>query len=523
MPFIATAGFNSQIDAALSSASTQMLLPVAGAANLIARLAGNFSYLQIQDGLSYEIVRANSVVGQLVSIVRGVDGTAVSAFPRGASVSFVMGPSSVAALSGGGGAPGVPIDLTLSSTNIATALINGALTDTQALPAVFNVTVPQVSITGPGVTGVYPNFVVPAGGGNPSIVGDANLTINGIDGGTATAFPVAFGLSENWVDQYGFGSVAMGSSNNNLAPAISVMAFGGVTSPNTGSGVISGIALSATGRVFGVEVQSLPNGTFTNSTINVTNGRVTSVTAGVGGGGSVQSVAPGAGIAVTGTPNINPVVQLLASGVIAGNYANVAIDTFGRITSVPISFDPVSVVSSPTVGVSIISTSPGARQISIATATSSTQGLVEFADNTQLTSFASGVAASPADFRSMLNDTGLTVTQLFNSGGIGGAALTHVAASINIAGPHAFALITAQVQFLDPGLGAGLEHNARFAAGIYVNGAPVIVTDEFPGGLKSLSITIPNATGLVEVRTSTPTIGELVAGAVSVACLNPIP
>lgn len=524
MAFVATAGFNAETDATLSSGAVRMLLVLADANELAARLGvGGFTYLQIQDGLSYEIVRATLVQGNLVSIDRAIDGTSASAFPRGSCVSFVMGPSSVAAIGGGGGGGGG--NLTLASTNPNTALINGASSQTLALPGPFNITVPQVSLTGAGVSGSYPNFVIAGSGGAPSITTDVNLTINGVLAGNATAFPMTIGIGENWANRYGFGSFDGAVSNNDAPPAVGLTPYSGVTSPNTGLGVISGLALNRSGRVFGVEVQTLPNGSFSNATVVVANGRISSVSAGGGGGGggSVTSVASGNGILITGVPTVSPVVNIAPSGVVAGTYGGVTIDNLGRFTAVPLNFDPVSVINSPTVGVTINATSPGVRQLTIASATSSTQGLVEFADNTQLSSFSSGVAIAPADFRTMLNATGRTVTQSFTGGGLGGTGLTNVAASVNIAGPHEVVLINASVQYLDPSLGAGLESTVPFAAGIYVNGAAVAGTDSFPGGLKTLSALVLAGTGLVEIRTTTPSVGQLVTGVVSAICLNAIP
>ena len=522
MAFIATAGFNANLGASLSSSATQLFLSVADAADLMVRLAGNFTYLAVQDGLSYEIVRANSVTGQLVAIDRGIDGTPVSAFPRGACVGFVMGPSSVLAIGGGGGGGG---NLTLASTNTTTALINGGLSATLPIPGPFNITVPQVSLTGAGVSGTYPNFVIAGSGGAVSFTADVNFNVNGVFAGSANSFPITLGLVENWAQRYGFGSYNNSISNNDAPPSIAVTPFSGVSTPSTGLGIISGIATNRSGRIFGVEVQTLPNGSFANATVVVANGRISSVSAGGGGGGggSVTSVSSGAGILITGTPAIAPVVNIAPSGVAAGSYGGVDIDNLGRFTAVPLNFDPVSVINSPSVGVTINTTSPGVRQLTIATATSSTQGLVEFADNTQLSTFSSGVAIAPSDFRTMLNATGRTVTQSFTGGGLGGTGLTNVAASVNIAGPHEFVLINASVQYLDPSLGAGLESTVAFAAGIYVNGAAVAGTDSYPGGLKTLSALVLAGTGLVEIRTTTPSIGQLVSGVVNAICLNAIP
>jgi hypothetical protein len=66
---------------------------------------------------------------------------------------------------------------------------------------------------------------------------------------------------------------------------------------------------------------------------------------GGGGAGSVTSVAVGAGLTLTGNPAVNPTISITNTGVVAGNYGGVDINTRGQIVAVPASFNPISILT----------------------------------------------------------------------------------------------------------------------------------------------------------------------------------
>lgn len=100
-------------------------------------------------------------------------------------------------------------------------------------------------------------------------------------------------------------------------------ASGGIGYVNVQTPVFTGIGVSIVG--------TYPNYTFT-------------VTAG-GGTGTVTSVTAGAGITVTGTPSVAPTVAITNTGVVAGTYGGIVINSRGQITSVPATLNPVSVIA----------------------------------------------------------------------------------------------------------------------------------------------------------------------------------
>lgn len=97
-------------------------------------------------------------------------------------------------------------------------------------------------------------------------------------------------------------------------------------------------------------------------------------------GGTVTSVGAGPGLNITGTPTVNPTVNMNASGVAAGNYGGVVINVRGIIEAVPVTFDPVSIVSG--VGPINVNRTDDAVEITIDDAAPGVKGAVILSDPT---------------------------------------------------------------------------------------------------------------------------------------------
>lgn len=99
-----------------------------------------------------------------------------------------------------------------------------------------------------------------------------------------------------------------------------------------------------------------------------------------GAGGTVVSVGAGPGLTITGSPTVNPVVNLNASGVVPGTYGGVVINARGIIEAVPVGFDPVSVVNAA--APLVASRLGGTVSLSITDAAVGVKGAVELTDDT---------------------------------------------------------------------------------------------------------------------------------------------
>ncbi len=154
------------------------------------------------------------------------------------------------------------------------------------------------------------------------------------------------------------------------------VALGGGVTALSGLGLATAYATGATGYVnvpapafVGVGVTI--SGTWPNITFTVTAG---------GGAGTVTSVAAGAGITVTGTPAINPTVAITNTGVVAGVYGGVDINSRGQIAAVPATFNPVSIVN-VTAPIAVLRTGD-AVALSITAAAVDVVGAVSLVDHT---------------------------------------------------------------------------------------------------------------------------------------------
>lgn len=486
MAFEPLYGFQTELTAAITAGDLALPVPLADAVYLggIFQL-GDFSYLQISDGVNYEIVQVLSIgPGAFINVSRAQEGTNAAAFPTGTCIRFIWTANGIASISGGGGGGTV------------TAVTGSGLAQVSGGPAVFNVDVDAPNFVGVGIniTGAYPNltWTAAASSGVQSVIPGTDIQISGLPTNPVVGLPLS------------------------LASGV-----------HTGPGYCSGIQISSGGRV--EDVDFLPvsaDGIYANATVTVSSGRISSIVAGGGGGGgTVQSVTAGAGITISGTPTVNPIVSISNTGVVAGTYEGVQINSRGQIAALPLGFGPTSQIITVTPAVSIGAPSTGVKQIDVAAATTSLAGVVELADVAEATNFTvNNRALTPLGFKEALNSVGNVVTAYgFSGPGPAGPALANVVQSIGFPACDSIQ-ITADVSFLDPALGAGNEHDVPFAMNVYVNGSPIFGSPTIPGGYRSASAIVnAGVGGTIELRTTTPVGVQVVQGRVSYVALSNIP
>lgn len=187
----------------------------------------------------------------------------------------------------------------------------------QAILATIGPITSTVQITGGGIAAVTNpsgnnwNVTVPA----PAFSGTGGVEITG-------AWPnLAFNFVPNDCcgDEEGAGTVGITSmEGSGIATAYAAAGVGyvAVTPPN-----FTGVGVTITG--------AWPNYTFT-----------------VAGGtaGTVTSVSVGGGLTLTGSPTLNPTISITNTGVVAGTYGGVGINSRGQITAVPVGFNPLSTI-----------------------------------------------------------------------------------------------------------------------------------------------------------------------------------
>lgn len=242
------------------------------------------------------------------------------------------------------------------------------------------------------------------------------------DGTTSSAFPIGSCIRFIW-NQEGIAAIASGTPLNLVGTGITTATF---TGPNTwtintpvpvingtlpievlgsyplwdvefaatnsgcccncsGSGTGGNVTLTGTGAAFVTGVSPVYNidvpipvligtgtvtvtGTYPNYTIN-----------GTGGGGSgVNSVTGSAKILIGGTM-INPVVQLLPTGVSAGYYNGITLDSYGTVTTINPLYIPLVNVISTTPDPLTVNIIGDVVELAVNSATQTTEGVVKLA------------------------------------------------------------------------------------------------------------------------------------------------
>lgn len=283
------------------------------------------TYLSIRAAGLVELIKVVAVNGTMLTVERGQGGTTPNAFPVGSIVQYEV---TVEAILEQIPAVGLP---TFYGGGIVDVEYDAELNELYIYG-----TVPSL-MSGPGIDilGQWPSYQINA---------------------VAT--------EGNCCDCSGSGGGGGGSG------AITEIVTNGTTmgSYRTGDTVyITQEELQLTG-LFGIEV----TGSWPSYEIAYTGGG--------SGGGSVESVAVGAGLVLTGSPTINPTISMANTGVIAGNYGNIVINARGQITSVPATLNPVSVVTAGTnIGVTRLG---DAVTLNVPNAAVGVRGAIALADET---------------------------------------------------------------------------------------------------------------------------------------------
>ena len=279
----------------------------------------NTSYFAIRSGGRSEVVRVIGVVGDALEVIRHQSGTAADAFPLGAVVEYIVTADGI-------------IQMIATTPNNVTIAGQGLLSVTEGSPNQFTLNVPIPMFTGENgidVLGTYPNIrfaYTPAEG-------------NCCGGGTTEG-----GIGDGITDIVGEGLVTAFINGSQATVRVTAPTF------NSGSNI-------------------LVTGAWPSYTISAT-----------AGSGTVASVGVGAGLTLTGSPSVNPVLSITSTGVAAGTYGGVGINARGQITNVPAGFNPVSVIAAGSnVTVSRVSDT---ATISVADADVGVKGVVELADET---------------------------------------------------------------------------------------------------------------------------------------------
>ena len=188
----------------------------------------------------------------------------------------------------------------------------------------------SVSTVGMSQSGLVTSVALTASNPGVVITGSPITSAGTISIGLGTISGLFAGTYGNiFVDSYG--RIAAISTPSTYVASVAATGSNGVSvtgGPVTTSGTFA-ISLTNTG---------VSAGTYSLSTITVdTAGRIVSASAGTAGSGSVTSVvvSPGTGIAVSGSPITTAgtlTISVAASGVAAGNYSNLIVDSTGRIT-----------------------------------------------------------------------------------------------------------------------------------------------------------------------------------------------
>jgi hypothetical protein len=216
-----------------------------------------------------------------------------------------------------------PPTLNITGAGIASAATSGDN---------VTITVPPPTFTGDGIqiSGDYPalNFTITAD--------DTNCC--GGSGGSG---------SSGITSLYGYGIAAVTQNGSTASITVPAPSF---TSPNS-SVTIGG---------------SWPNMTFEASTSS---------------SGTVTSVTAGAGVTVTGNPNVNPTISLSATGVTPGTYGAMVVNAYGQITSLDSAFDPPSTI---TATAPLVATRTGdTLALTISAAEEGVPGVAPLADSTE--------------------------------------------------------------------------------------------------------------------------------------------
>lgn len=389
-------GLQGTLVAILSSGSTVMLTNNSLSGSIAETFVNGVdtTYLALAVNGAYEIVKVIAVSGNALSIERAQDGTEASPFPIGATIEFIM-PSSAIIEEIESGDPIVDISITGQGLALVTEPTPGDF--------VVNVVPPNFEgDNGISIVGAWPDILITYSQQDNECCGDQDGS-----GGTGITSISFGGIVDGFVD----------GSNASIS----------VTSPTFSSGP-------------GIQF----DGTWPNYTVST-----------IGGDGTVTIVNEGAGISITGAPNVNPTVNIANTGVVPGTYGDIEVNSRGQIVSLGAGFNPISSIT-PTEPINAIRTG-GDVAISVDAAAIGVLGVVALADETDPFNPADNVnAATPAVVAQALS--ALVLPQINGASAyIGEADADYVntisgsAVAINIAAGEK-AIVYAEVTMLDPAL-----------------------------------------------------------------------
>lgn len=468
-------GFNSVLVYPITEASTYVEVSVTDASNVANYLTdpSDFLFLEVINSLGTyqpvsEIIKVTSVLiagatGRLVC-ERAQEGTTALSFPAGCFVRHVLAPSAITSFQ----------PITIEATGLT---VNGGSSAVLAPGGTATLAAPVPTITGAGgatVTGVWPNLEVSAAA--VEIVAGFGLTSNKIQTGGTTEYEIT--ETPRWMANYSFcGATVNADATAPITPA--------TFTPN---GTIEGLALDTAGNVIGVKTRTFPNGTYSRSTITVSDGRITSIEQGAP---SDFSVLGASGRTVVTAPLADAwQVDLAPSGVNPGSYGPFQIDQFGRVTAATGGTFVTQVQGSGAIQVSTVGST---ASVSVAVGSEVQYGVVQLATKAD-TMDSIGTGAVQAQFlRDAVEAMGGVAGPPVTAGALAGPANAHVIATATPPPDTQHALIIGQTYNPTP-----------HSVSIYVGGVLQVSIPSNSDNCKTVIAYVSSA-ALVELRSTEAT------------------
>lgn len=336
---------------------------------------GDWTYLRLESGANVEVVKVTSVTGNILTVVRSIDGTGPYAYAVGTELRYYLPQQGVVDIVN---ANYVGANITITGAGATTVLESPVNT--------FVVTTPVPTFTGEGGAIVTGNLV--------------------------TGFTIA--LEPN------IAACCSGGTGTGTGTGVQSVVGGGIASANSAAGIVTLTVqppnfMGAGGMVV---TGSWPNFTFTQG-----------APAGVG---TVTSVTASDGLAYTGVAISSVNIVMSNTAVVAGTYGGIAINTRGQITAVPVTLNPVSII---TAGAGLTYARVGdAVTLTPVLAAIAVPGIVDLADHTvPLSVLDTNSAVTPALLAAVLDTiTGPTLQNYDSYIGEAIGVYTNVLATTNI-------------------------------------------------------------------------------------------
>lgn len=282
---------------------------------------GEWTYLQLTNGIYYEEVKVTNVSGSLLTVTRGASGSTPQTFAASNThIHAIVGADAIKDIIA---ANPQPSDTTVSGGGLATV----KKTDNN-----YAVTVTPPTFTGNNgatVTGGWPNYTI---------------SYEGVDTGCC----------------------GCGGSGGSGGGGIDTLSINSTSLQGNITGSTLTLTLQTINLTAGAGVEI--TGSYPNFTIAATSNS-----------GSGITVAAGAGLSLTGDPETNPTLFITNTGVAAGTYAGITINARGQITSISQDFSVINKVVG--IGPITASTVDGTATLSIETADVGVKGVVSLADS----------------------------------------------------------------------------------------------------------------------------------------------